>query len=246
MSVIDLNADLGEGAGSDRELLQIVSSASIACGGHAGDEETMRNVLRTAKANDVRCGAHPGYADRENFGRVRLDLESEELATQIRDQLLTINRIAGEEGVSLAYVKLHGALANMAAEDEAIALAAFAVVKTVLPGAAILAIDNSAQITAAEKLGLKIIREAYADRRYGENGLLLPRSEEDAVLHSVEEVVAQCLLLAQEHHLKTRSAELIATSATSICMHGDTPGALEMARKVRKALEEQGISIRHD
>lgn len=243
MTTIDLNADLGEGAGTDAELLQIVSSASIACGGHAGDAETMRTALRMAGSRGVRCGAHPGFADPEHFGRRRLNLPASELAAQIRAQLTVIRGIAAEEGVPLAYVKLHGALANMAAEDEEIAATAFRVVAELLPGVAILAIDNSAQIRAAGALGLAVIREAYADRRYTPGGLLLSRTLPDAVIADAAEVTAQCLRLAQKGEIVAHDGTRIASQAASICLHGDTPGAVELARSVRNALEDAGISV---
>src|SRR6185312_11985848 len=172
MTTLDLNADLGEGLPNDAALLEIVSSASIACGGHAGTRDTIRAALRAAKAQGVVAGAHPGFADPEHFGRRRLDISAEELTRQMRTQLELIGGLAREEGVELRYAKLHGALANMAAEDEHIASIAFAAVRNHDAHLAVLAIDNSAQVAAAEALGLKVILEAYADRAYQPDGLL--------------------------------------------------------------------------
>jgi len=242
MIAIDLNADMGEGSGSDPDLLDIVSSASIACGGHAGDAETMRQTLRAAKARNVACGAHPGFADRENFGRTRLNLSTSRLQAQIGAQLEAIRQIAEDENMALKYVKLHGALANMAAEDVDLARTAFAVVREIDPALAILALDNSAQVVAAEALDLRVVREAYADRAYSADGLLVSRALPGAVLTDPEKVVAQCLGLARGE-ITTLDGHVIASSARSICLHGDTEGAVALARSTRTALTKAGISI---
>ncbi len=243
MTSIDLNADLGEGMGSDDELLEIVSSASIACGGHAGDAATIRHVLKVCKARGVRAGAHPGYADPIRFGRFRLALPPEKLAEQIRDQMFLVHYIADEVGVPLAYVKLHGALANQAAEDFDFAMAVFANIEAMDTRMAVLALDNSQQVAAAKAVGLKFIREAYADRAYTAEGMLVPRSEEGAVIHDAEAVIARCLRLAQHGEIVAIHGTVLKSEARSICLHGDTPGAVELARDIRDALEGEGITI---
>lgn len=244
MKTIDLNADMGEGAGTDMDLLKIVSSASIACGGHAGDVDTMRATLRAAKEAGVTCGAHPGFIDREHFGRRRLDLSQAELEGQVRGQLHTISEIAKEEGVALKYVKLHGALANMAAEDNALATSVFTVVQAHDPKLAILAIDNSEQVRAAKALNIQVIREAYADRAYTPGGLLVSRNEPGAVLADPETVIAQCLRLAMKGEIVTVDGSILKSAATSICLHGDTEGAVELANCIQEALHEEGIAIK--
>lgn len=244
MSTIDLNADLGEGAGTDLELLELISSASIACGGHAGNTDTMRTTLVVAKAKKVTCGAHPGFADPEHFGRRRLDLPIAQLQEQVRAQLLAIQTIADEERVPLKYVKLHGALANMAAEDQELAETIFSAVKAHRDDLAILALDNSAQVRAAETLGLDVIREAYADRAYTPEGQLVSRDQPGAVLTDLNDVVAQCIRLAKNHEIVAMDGSIIPSSARSICLHGDTPGAVNLARQVCQALFDAGISIR--
>ncbi|MBN9309116.1 LamB/YcsF family protein, partial [Devosia sp.] len=158
----------------DEDLLDIVSSASIACGGHAGDDETMRRTVRAARDRGVAIGAHPGFADRENFGRRRLVLPPDELDAQLRGQVRRLVEIAEAEGATVRYLKLHGALANMAAEEPAVAALCFASVTGLVPDLAILAIDNSAQVEVAETMGYAGVREAYADRAYLPNGLLVP------------------------------------------------------------------------
>jgi UPF0271 protein len=241
---IDLNADLGEGAGSDAELLTVVTSASIACGAHAGNEQVARAALKLARQFDVCVGAHPGFRDRAHFGRVRLDLPVHDLQKEIRGQLEWLDRLAANENVQLHYVKLHGAMANMAAENRDYALAAFEPVAEFNPNLAVLAIDKSLQVDAARSLGLKVFREAYADRAYAGEGGLVPRFERGAILTDSDRVVAQCLRLAQRGEVVAADGTVIATQAQSICLHGDTPGAVNLARTVRRALEAAGIEVR--
>jgi UPF0271 protein len=243
MTSIDLNADLGEGLGDDAGLLEVVSSASIACGGHAGDAGTMRIALRAAKARGVTVGAHPGFADRAHFGRRRLALPPEELDMQIRGQVRMLVEMAEEEGVNVRYVKLHGALANMAAEEPAVAALAFAAVEGLVKDLAILAIDNSAQVEVAAALGFPVIREAYADRAYRADGLLVPRSEPGAVLHDPRLIAERALRLARFGELVAVDGTIVATTARSLCIHGDTPEAVAIARAVRTALEAAGVEV---
>lgn len=243
MRTIDLNADIGEGAGNDEQLLDIISSASIACGGHAGDEKTIRNTLRLAHSKGVVCGAHPSFADKENFGRLLLDLPISELEEQISEQLKVIQKIANEENIPLLYVKLHGALANLASSDFELAKAMFKIVKKHNDKMAILALDNSAQVDAAKNIGLKIIKEAYADRRYENNGLLVSRKQKTAVITDKKQVVEQCLLLAQKGNIITIDGAVLKSEASSICLHGDNANAVELAKNIHKSLKIAGIEI---
>ncbi|SFV31483.1 UPF0271 protein [Devosia crocina] len=243
MNSIDLNADLGEGMGTDEDLLKIVSSASIACGGHAGDAGTIRHVLKLCKARGVRAGAHPGYADKPRFGRFRLILPLEQLIGQVRNQMFLIRHIASEVDVPLAYVKLHGALANQTAEERAMAVAVFAAVQAMDPKMAVLALENSEQVRAAKAVGAPLIREAYADRAYTGEGLLVPRTAEGAVIEDVEAVIARCLRLAMSGEIVAIDGTVLKSKARSICLHGDTPGAVDLAREVRDVLEGEGVTI---
>jgi UPF0271 protein len=243
MITLDLNADVGEGMGNDDALLELVSSASIACGGHAGDETTMRATIRAAKARGVVIGAHPGFADREHFGRRRLLLPPQELDEQVRGQVRRLVEIAEEEGAAVRYLKLHGALANMAAEEPAVAALCFASVTGLVDNLAILALDNSAQVEVAEDLGLGVIREAYADRAYQPDGLLLPRSEPGAELHDPEVVAARAMRLAEKGQIVAIDGTIISTAARSLCVHGDTPEAVEIVRRLRQALDDAGIAV---
>jgi UPF0271 protein len=243
MTSIDLNADLGEGVGSDDDLLDIVSSASVACGGHAGDAETIRHVLTICRERGVAAGAHPGYADPQRFGRFRLVLPLDQLLGQVRDQMLLIRSIADELGMSLSYVKLHGALANQTAEELALAVGIFASIQAMDSNMAVLALDNSQQVRAARAVGMPLIREAYADRAYTAQGLLVPRSESGAVIHDAQAVVRRCVRLATTGEIEAIDGTVFRSEARSICLHGDTPGAVDLARTVRRALEAEGIAI---
>ncbi|ODT50196.1 5-oxoprolinase subunit PxpA [Devosia sp. 63-57] len=243
MTRIDLNADIGEGMGTDEDLLEIVSSASIACGGHAGDAPTIRRLLKLCRARGVRAGAHPGYADPKRFGRFRLVMPLEQLLGQIRDQMFLIRHIADEVEVPLGYVKLHGALANQTAEELAFAVGVFATIQGMDSRIAVLALDNSEQVRAAKAVGMPLIREAYADRAYTAEGLLVPRSQEGAVIHDSGQVIERCLRLAREGEIAAIDGTVLKSEARSICLHGDTPGAVELARDVRDALEAEGVEI---
>lgn len=246
MTSIDLNADLGEGMGTDDDLLQIVSSASIACGGHAGDAPTIRRILKICKSRGVRAGAHPGYADPKRFGRFRVVMPLNQLLGQIRSQLFLVRFIADEVGVPLAYVKLHGALANQTAEELAFAVGIFATIQAMNPHVAVLALDNSQQVRAAKAVGLPLIREAYADRAYTPAGMLVPRGQPDAVLHDSAMMIERCLRLAKAGEIVANDGSVFKSSARSICLHGDTPGAVDLARDIREALEADGITIAAD
>lgn len=235
---LDLNADLGEGMGNDEALLEIVTSASIACGGHAGNADTMRAALIAARANGVRAGAHPGFDDPEHFGRRRLSLPHDAIAAETVRQIGALSTIAVQERVPLVYFKLHGALANMAAEDDALAGAVFAAIRASHPHLAALVLENSAQHRAAQRLGLETIPEAYADRAYTPARLLAPRALDGAVIHDDEQVVARCLRLAERGEIVALDGTVIKSSATSICLHGDTPGAVSLARRIRSALAD--------
>ena len=244
MSSLDLNADLGEGVGDDGAMMEIVSSASIACGGHAGDKATMRAALRAAKAAGVAVGAHPGFADPANFGRNRLVLPPEELDATVRGQVVDLLMLAADLKVKVRYIKLHGALANMAAEDEAVAMVAFGACEGLQDDLAILAIDNSAQVVVAERLGFPVIREAYADRAYRPDGLLVSRASFGAVLSDTGEIADRAVRLAERGEIVAIDGTVIATEARSLCIHGDNPQAVEIARVVRVALKAAGVEIR--
>jgi len=228
---IDLNADLGEGMGQDEALLAVVSSASIACGGHAGDRSSMTTAVRAALAHGVTIGAHPSYRDHEHFGRRALDVEPEVLLADLLEQVRELAQIAKEQGGQVTYLKPHGALYNTAMADELVARVVLDAAATALDEPlAVLCLPGSVVERLAGERGLVSVRESFADRASTPDGALMPRAIPGAVLHGVEEIVA-------------RVPELIATGR-SICVHGDTPGAVQIARAVRASLEQEGVTIR--
>jgi UPF0271 protein len=243
MTTIDLNADLGEGVGDDRAMLELVSSASIACGGHAGDADTIRGMLKLCQDHGVRAGAHPSYPDRLNFGRLRLVMPLDQLIGQLRSQLFLIRTLADQLGQPIAYVKLHGALANQAAEELPLAVGVFGAMQAMDPGIAVLALDGSAQVRAALAVGLRVELEAYADRAYQANGLLVPRTLQGSVLHDPGEIAERCVRLATAGEIVAIDGTVLKVGARSICIHGDNPEAVEIARSVRTALEAAGVLI---
>lgn len=242
-ATLDLNADLGEGIGDDNAMLDIVSSASIACGGHAGDEASMRAALRAAKMRGVVVGAHPSFPDRANFGRTRMVLPPADLDATVRAQVRMLVELGEEEGWPVRYVKLHGALANMAAEEPAVAAVCFAAVEGLVSDMAILAIDNSAQSEVAQALGFRLIREAYADRAYQPDGLLVPRQMPGGVLTDTAQIADRATRLAQRGEIVAVDGGVVPTEARSLCVHGDTPDAVAIARAIRAALSAAGVEI---
>ncbi len=243
MSSIDLNADLGEGMEFDQALLSIVSSASIACGAHAGNARIMAKTLLAAKRAGVRTGAHPGFVDPEHFGRVELDLPDKLVASQVVAQVREISQIAQQIGQPISYVKLHGALYNKASRNYPLAHMIFSALREWDSGLAILALDGSKQLKAARDLGLATIPEAFADRAYGADGLLVSRARPGAVFSDPDQAVAQALFIAGEGRITAIDGTSLKSDATSICLHGDNQAALKIARSIRDALGEAGIAI---
>jgi UPF0271 protein len=241
---LDLNADLGEGIGDDAAMLDIVSSASIACGGHAGDEASMRAALPAAKPRGGGGGRQTSFPDRANFGRTRMLLAPEELDAAVRAQVRMLVELGEEEHWPVRYVKLHGALANMAAEEPAIAAVCFAAVEGLVRDMAILAIDNSAQSDVARALGFRVVLEAYADRAYQPNGLLVPRQMPGSVLADKLAIAGRAVRLAQKGEIEAVDGGIIATQARSLCIHGDTPDAVAIAKAVKASLFLAGVEIR--
>ena len=243
MTSIDLNADLGEGVGDDDAMLELVSSASIACGGHAGTADSIRTMLVRCRERGVRAGAHPSYPDKANFGRLRLVMPLDQLIGQIRSQLILIRTIADQLDVPVGYVKLHGALANQAAEELPLAVGVFGALHAMDPDIAVLALDASAQVRAAHAVGLRVELEAYADRAYQASGLLVPRQAEGAVLHDAGMIAERCVRIAMDGELVAVDGTVLKVGARSICIHGDNPEAVAIARRVREALGAAGVEI---
>lgn len=241
---IDLNADLGEGDPCDDALLRIVSSCNIACGGHAGDDASMRRTVQAALANGVAIGAHPSYPDRAGRGRRSGFLASEALRASLDAQLDDLQRIAAAAGARIRHVKAHGALYNDAADDRELA-DCIAAATARLPGPpALVGLPDSQIEAAAAALGLRFIAEAFVDRAYLDNGRLVPRSEPGAVHTDPETIAAQAVGLAIAGRVRASSGGLVSVRADTLCLHGDTAGADRAAGAVRTALENSGVTIR--
>ena len=242
--IVDLNADLGEGSGHDEELLAIVTSASIACGFHAGDAGTMRRAIETARDRHVAVGAHPSLFDRQNFGRKELPVTPDEVSDAVTYQLGIFQAIADAAGIRPNHVKPHGALYNMAVRDAALADAIGRAIARNDAHLILFAPDGSALARAGEANGLQIAREIFADRNYLATGWLVPRSRPDALLHDPTAAAERVIRMLREGKVKSVDGTDVDVRGESICVHGDTPGAVEFARRLRSRLEEEGVTIR--
>ncbi len=238
---IDLNADLGEGAAHDNELLALVSSASIACGFHAGSAIMMRESLLAARERNVAVGAHPSFDDWQNFGREEVAVSHDEIFALVAYQIGAFGALAKSVGLRAQHVKPHGALYNMAARDEAIADAIVQAVHSVDPQLIVFAPDASALSRAAEAQELRVAREVFADRNYMPDGSLVPRSHPEALLHDPAAAADRVFRMLREQKVRALDGNDIAVRAETICVHGDTPGAVEFARELRLALHQSGI-----
>ncbi len=242
---IDLNADLGEdpsagGRRRDAAILEVVTSCSIACGGHAGDAETMRATLQLANACGVAAGAHPSYPDREGFGRRALEISIEDLRASLDEQIAALAAEAAALGVALSHVKPHGALYNAAAKDLALAEA----VAAEAGGRPLVGPPNSALEAAAKAEGLAFIAEGFVDRAYAADGALVDRGEPGAVIPDLKGRLAQAQSIAVKGAVATVDGGAIPLQAATLCLHSDTDGAVETARFVRRALEDRRVEIR--
>jgi len=248
MTTIDLNADLGEGFGIYRlpqepELLDLVTSANIACGGHAGDPIVMRETVALAQARGVAIGAHPGYPDREGFGRRELGASPAEVAALVITQVGALAAVCAAAGARLRYVKPHGALYNRLARDWPAATAVAEAIFAVDPALLLLGLDGSLMIRAAEDVGLRGVREAFVDRGYLPDGSLVPRGEAGALLDDPDLVAERALRMVAEHHVVAIDGTRRLLHPESLCTHGDGPHAALLVRAVRQRLEGAGIGI---
>ena len=247
MRTIDLNADLGEGYGrwplDDRGLLDLVSSANVACGFHAGDPQVMERTVADATARGVAIGAHPGYPDLRGFGRRELGATPDEIRADVTYQRGALAAFCMAAGTRLRYVKPHGALYNRAARDEGAARAIAEAVGTVDTDLAVLTLPGSALAHAAESCGLRAAREAFLDRAYRADGTLVPRGEPGAVLHDPADAAARAVRLATEGTLLAADGTVLSVTPDSLCVHGDGEGAVALLRTVRDALTAAGLTI---
>lgn len=228
---IDLNCDLGEGMDNDEAIMPYITSANIACGFHAGDERTMRETLRLAKRFGVNAGAHPSWNDRENFGRVEMDLSPEEVEKLVFQQIQILMTIAKEEGVMLTHVKPHGALYNQAAKDIELAIAIARAVKRISVDLILVGLAGSKSIEAGREVGLRVAAEGFPDRGYNTDGSLMSRTLPGALIESPEDVARHALELVKTGRMDT------------LCLHGDHPRAAENAKLLREVLTQNGVEI---
>lgn len=242
MRKIDLNADLGEGL-DDAALLPFLSSANVACGLHAGGPATMDRTVLLALGRGVRVGAHPGYPDREHFGRMDLQLAPDELRSIVLYQLGALDALVRARGATLAHVKAHGALYNRAARDRALARAFAEAVREFRADIILVGLAGSVQIEEARAAGLPTAGEAFADRRYLPDGSLMPRSQPGSLLLDPTEAAEQAVRVVEDGSVIASDGSRLAVAAQTLCLHGDTPGADRIARAVRDALERAGVEI---
>lgn len=245
---VDLNADMGESfgpwvMGNDAALLDIVTSANIACGFHAGDPDTMAKTMALAAKNGVGIGAHPGFDDLEGFGRRRLPIAHSTLQNQIRYQVGSAMAMAASVRSKVRHVKLHGALGNMTSEDYDLAYALFDAVRSVDDSLTIMVLAATQQQKAADALGMRRVCEIFADRAYNEDATLVDRSIEGAVIHDPAVAGPRITDMVKRGGIVTLGGKLIPTDIDTICLHGDTPTAVEIARSVRGDLEANGVTV---
>lgn len=252
MKTIDLNADIGEsetaeGQSAEREVLRYITSANIACGGHAGNDETMRATVKAAKSNHVVIGAHPGYPDPKNFGRKSMPLGdaklTEILKQSLTEQIVRLTEIAAENGVRVAYVKPHGALYNDAVKSPVHADLIAQVIAAIDPALYYLGGPNSEMGKAASRKKLTFINEGFIDRRYTDDGHLQSRSIDGAIIDTQSSRMKQARLLISHGHVITASGKTLPIYAQSLCLHGDSDGAVETARQVLENIEKMGVTI---
>jgi UPF0271 protein len=248
VSRVDLNADVGESFGAyvlgqDQALMPVITSASVACGFHAGDPGVMRTTVRLAREHRVAVGAHPGFPDLAGFGRRDMQIAPGQVEDLVAYQIGALSAIAAAEGMVLRHVKPHGALYNMAARDRALAAAVARAVVTVDRTLALFALAGSALLQAGMEAGLTTVSEVFADRAYRADGSLLPRSEPGAVVHDEAAVVARALGMVRDQAVTAVDGTHVPIRAETICVHGDTPDAPRLARRLRDALEDVGFEV---
>lgn len=248
MKKINLNADIAEGFGAydigdDEGLMAIIASANVACGFHAGDPNTMHRLVMLAKKNGVGLGVHPGFNDLWGFGRRRIDMKSDDLERMVAYQIGALQAIARYADLPVTHLKPHGALNNMAAEREDYAMAIGRAIKVVAPSIIYVATAGSAMVRAAERLGLPLAREGFADRQYEDDGQLTPRSIPGSVLKDPAAALAQVRRMIEDKVVVSRGGKIVPIEVETICIHGDEPTGVAVGRAVRSGLEAAGYRI---
>ena len=246
---MDLNCDMGESYGAyvlgyDEEAMPHVTSINVACGFHASDPDNMAKTVKLAKKYGTAVGAHPGYPDLVGFGRRPMALTAEEVKHAVIYQIGALEGFCQAEGIRMQHVKAHGALYNTAGDDLTIATAIAEAIKQINPELVMLCLANSKMVIAAKNVGVRFVEEAFADRAYTEQGTLVSRKLPGSVIHDVDEVVSRVLLMVKEKKVRTLDGKLISLDAQTICVHGDTPGAVDMIMAIRKAFDKEGILLK--
>ncbi|HAU5071466.1 TPA: LamB/YcsF family protein [Clostridioides difficile] len=248
MYKVDLNSDLGESFGAykiglDEEVLKYISSANIACGFHAGDPSHMEKTVQLAKKNGVKIGAHPGFLDLIGFGRREMKITKQEAKDYTKYQLGALMAFASSNGCNIQHVKPHGALYNMAAKDKELAMGICEAIYEVNKDIILLGLYNSEMINSAKEIGLRFANEVFADRAYDNNGFLVPRNVEGAVIHDTKHAIDRVVRMVKEGTVETLTGEVIHIKADSICVHGDNPKAIEFVKEIRKRFELESIEV---
>ena len=246
---VDINCDMGESfgpwpMGTDALVLPHITSANIACGAHAGDPSVMRRTVCLARDRGVAIGAHPGFPDLQGFGRRDMKMDPSEVEDSVLAQIGALEAVARAEGCRLSHVKAHGALYNMAVRDRRLADAIARAIKAFDPALVMLGLPSSALLEVGEAAGLPVAREGFADRAYEPDGSLPPRARAGAVIHDADVVAARAVKLVVDGSVVSSSGDAIPMQVDTICVHGDTPGAAELARRIRRALEAAGVDVR--
>lgn len=241
MKRIDLNCDLGEGGSHDAEIMPLITSANIACGGHAGNLETMIETVECAIRHRVMIGAHPGYFDLENFGRVERAIQPAEAARLVIMQVEQLFEVAGAR---LRHVKLHGALYNQVSRDVALADGVASELARLWPDLILFAQAGSQLARAASARGLRVAEEVFADRTYQRDGTLTPRARPDALITDENRAVAQVLRMVNEGYVRAVDGNDVSITAETVCLHGDAPNAVAFARRLRKELAQAGVAVK--
>lgn len=245
----NLNCDLGEKSThydgkNDQALMQIINTANIACGYHAGDNDTMISTIKLAKENNVSVGAHPGFDDKSNFGRQRMDLNEKKIKKLVTDQINILNEIANKENWKLTHVKPHGALNNMACENYDLSLAIGSAIKEYNPDLIYMILPLTEMENAAKKLNIKFAAEIFADRNYDDNGFLLPRYNKNSIVNDVHEAVKNVAYMLENRVIYCYSGKKIPCEFDSICIHGDGKLSLDIAKHLNKKLIKDGFILK--
>ncbi len=248
MNYIDLNCDMGESfgiykLGMDHEVINYITSANIACGFHAGDPQVIDETVKLARDNSVNIGAHPGFNDLEGFGRRKIDIDPDQLINELIYQIGAMKGFCEANGVRLSHIKPHGALNNMASVDEELASAIAKAIKLVDPNLIYVTIAGSKMEEVGQANGLKIAREAFADRAYNDDGTLVSRKEPDAVLHDSQLIVDRVVKMVVDGTVVTKGGDELEINPDTICVHGDNPEAVNLVAKMRETLESNAVKL---